>query len=106
MVNLDESSYAARFDAREFVDPEKRCRAWLAERANPTHALHGRLAGAHPKRVEIWPDYQALSAAGARFMNWGLLQLNASGHRSLLTRMLGGQAAPQALASILFPAPT
>mgnify|MGYP000103045865 CR=1 FL=1 len=105
VASADQTLYAGLWNERMTPDAERVCRAWLQERARPSHPHHGRPAGAHALRAEVWPNYLGMTDAGARFINWGLLQLDAGGHKNMLTRMLGGEHAQVALAAILFPEP-
>ena len=103
--NFDGSRTLKEFTRTNSRAPERECKAWVDER-NTLHPEYERGQGYRAVPVEVWPDFLGLTAAGARFLNWGLSQLDDSGRSNLETRMLGGEIAPLALAAILFPEPT
>jgi len=104
-MDHEEAHCAKEFNRANSKQPERDCRAWITER-NKLHPEYVRGAGYHAVRYEVWPNYLGLTSAGARFINWGLLQLDEPGRNNLQTRMLGGETVPIALAAILFPEPT
>ncbi|CAN7774576.1 hypothetical protein LJR290_007717 [Variovorax sp. LjRoot290] len=105
VMDHEETHCAKEFNRTNSKLPEKDCKAWVAER-NKLHPEYKRGAGLHAKPVEVFPNYLGLTSAGARFINWGLMQLDCSGRENLETRMLGGETVVIALAAILFPEPT
>ncbi|CAN7356620.1 hypothetical protein [Variovorax sp. LjRoot178] len=105
VMDHEETQCAKEFNRTNSKNPEKDCRAWIAER-NKLHPEYKRGVGYHAKPFDVWPNYLGLTSAGARFVNWGLMQLDEPGRENLGTRMLGGETVVIALAAILFPEPT
>jgi len=105
VMDHEEAHCAKEFNRTNSRQPEKDCKAWVAER-NKFHPEYKRGAGYHARPYYVWPNYLGLSSAGARFVNWGLMQLDDPGRENLWTRMLGGETVVIALAAILFPEPT
>lgn len=103
VMDHEEINCAKEFNRSNSRNPERDCRAWIAER-NKLHTEHK--PGYQPRPYEVFPNYLGLTNAGARFVNWGLMQLDEPGRENLGTRMLGGETVVIALAAILFPEPT
>jgi hypothetical protein len=103
VMDHEESHCAREFNRTNSRHPERDCRAWVEQR-NKLHPEYR--AGYHARPYDVWPNYLGLTSAGARFVNWGLLQLDEPGRENLETRMLGGETVVIALAAILFPEPT
>lgn len=103
VMDPEETNWAKEFNRSNSRYPERDCRAWIAER-NKLHPEHK--PGYQPRPYEVFPNYLGLTNAGARFVNWGLMQLDEPGRENLGTRMLGGETVVIALAAILFPEPT
>ncbi|KWT64998.1 MULTISPECIES: hypothetical protein [unclassified Variovorax] len=103
VMDHEETNCAKEFNRSNSRNPERDCKAWIAER-NKLHPEHK--PGYQPRPYEVFPNYLGLTNAGARFVNWGLMQLDEPGRENLGTRMLGGETVVIALAAILFPEPT
>lgn len=104
VMNHNETQCAKEFNRQNSRNPEGDCRAWVAER-NKLHPEYVAGRGYQAIPYSVWPNYLGLTAAGARFINWGLKHLDEPGRVNLDTRMHGGETAPMALAAILFPEP-
>lgn len=105
IVNRDKTFFIASYNRRTSEDPRERCEDFYA-RLNRAHKEHAAHRGYQVERALEWPNYLALSDAGARFMNWGLPRLDATMFIELAERMSRGETATQALAGLLFPDPT
>lgn len=106
VVTHDDERFIAAFArGSECTDPEAEARMYLG-RLTADHRDLTSARGYHLLNLSVWPDYLSLNDAGARFLNWGLLQLDRVGHAEILTRRRGGEIVTRALAAVLFPEPT
>lgn len=103
VMDHEETHCEKEFNRTNSRSPERDCKAWIAQRGK-LHPEHK--AGYQACPCEVFPNYLGLTSAGARFVNWGLVQLDEPGRENLDTRMLGGETVVIALAAILFPEPT
>lgn len=103
VMDHEETQCEKEFNRANSRSPERDCKAWIAQR-NKLHPEHK--PGYQACGYEVFPNYLGLTSAGARFVNWGLVQLDEPGRENLETRMLGGETVVIALAAILFPEPT
>ncbi|OUM01195.1 hypothetical protein [Variovorax sp. JS1663] len=103
VMDHEETNCAREFNRSNSRHPERDCKAWIAGR-DKLHPEHK--PGYQARPSEVFPNYLGLTNAGARFVNWGLMQLDEPGRENLYTRMLGGETVVIALAAILFPEPT
>lgn len=104
VMNHNETECTKEFNRGNSRNPERDCRTWV-ETHNKLHPDFVPGKGLQALPYNVLPNYLGLTAAGARFINWGLKHLDEPGRANLDTRMHGGETAPIALAAILFPEP-